>query len=104
MVKRARRDLATTAVVRLVGVQVRYRGGPVVVFGANGSGKSTLLRVVAECTSPSAGTVTGRPRAVGFVPDRFPSQLQMPARNYLRHMAALHRRGAGGAPGQDAAR
>ena len=106
MVKRARRDPATTAVVRLVGVQVRYRGGPVVltglglelgpgrpvvVFGANGSGKSTLLRVVAGCTSPSAGTVTGCPRAVGFVPDRFPSQLQMPARNYLRHMAALHR-------------
>ncbi|MGH3671504.1 MAG: ATP-binding cassette domain-containing protein [Pseudonocardiaceae bacterium] len=87
-------------------MSLRYRGGPevlkgvdlelepghsVVVAGSNGSGKSTLLRVAAGCVRPTAGTVTDRPRSVGYVPDRFPSQLRMPAASYLRHMAALHR-------------
>lgn len=73
-------------------------GRPVVVLGANGSGKSTLLRVVAGCTAPTAGRVIGRPRTVGYVPDRFPSQLRMPARSYLRHLAAMHRAGPTEAP------
>src|SRR5258707_10000900 len=38
--------------------------------GRNGSGKSTLLRVIAGVSVPSAGRVTGRPRA-GYVPERF---------------------------------
>jgi ABC-2 type transport system ATP-binding protein len=92
--------------VTLSGVGIRYRGGPpvlhgvslqvtsgrpAVVLGANGSGKSTLLRVVAGCAPAGSGRVSGRPRTVGYVPDRFPSQLRMPASSYLRHMAALHR-------------
>ncbi len=95
--------------VELLGIEVRYGradpvlhdldlrlspGCPVVVLGSNGSGKSTLLRVAAGCATPTAGRVLGRPRRVGYVPDRFPSQLRMPASSYLRHMAALHRTAA----------
>jgi ABC-type multidrug transport system ATPase subunit len=99
--------------VELTGVEMRYgrgapvlcgldlrvgAGEPVVVLGGNGSGKSTLLRVVAGCLTPTAGRVTGRHRTVGYVPDRFPSQLRMPARSYLRHLAAMHRADPSGAP------
>jgi ABC-type multidrug transport system ATPase subunit len=99
--------------VELTGIEMRHGRGapvlhgldlqlraaePVVVLGANGSGKSTLLRVVAGCARPTAGRVTGRPRTVGYVPDRFPSQLRMPASSYLRHLAAMHRAGPSDAP------
>lgn len=91
--------------MRLVGVHKTYRpapvvlsgvdleltpGTPVVVGGANGSGKSTLLRIAAGCDTPTAGTVVDRPDVVGYLPDRFPALLRLPARRYLRHLAAVH--------------
>jgi ABC-2 type transport system ATP-binding protein len=57
--------------------------------GSNGSGKSTLLRVMAGVSMPSAGRVTGRPRA-GYVPERFPAALAFSAREYLTHMGRIH--------------
>jgi ABC-2 type transport system ATP-binding protein len=57
--------------------------------GRNGSGKSTLLRVIAGVSVPSAGRVTGRPRA-GYVPERFPGGLAFAAREYLQHMGRIH--------------
>ena len=57
--------------------------------GRNGSGKSTLLRVMAGVSVPSAGRVTGRPRA-GYVPERFPAALAFSAREYLTHMGRIH--------------
>ena len=57
--------------------------------GRNGSGKSTLLRVMAGVSVPSAGRVTGRPRA-GYVPERFPGGLAFSAREYLQHMSRIH--------------
>lgn len=92
-------------VVRLSGVRKRYRGRgavlagidlvvapgrPVAVLGGNGTGKSTLLRIVAGCTAPTSGTVSGRPRIVGFLPAHFPASSRMSVRSYLQHMAALH--------------
>lgn len=101
--------------MRLDGVGKRYRGGATVltavdlqlsaaqvtvVLGSNGSGKSTLLRIVAGVTSATEGRVIRRPKTVGYVPDRFPSHLRMPAASYLRHMAALHRQDAADAARQ----
>jgi ABC-2 type transport system ATP-binding protein len=91
--------------VRVAGVRKSYRrrgevlagidlelapARPVVVVGGNGTGKSTLLRIAAGASAPSAGSVTGRPRVVGFLPGRVPASTRMPARAYLRHMAAVH--------------
>jgi ABC-2 type transport system ATP-binding protein len=58
--------------------------------GRNGSGKSTLLRIASGGLVPSAGRVTGRPRA-GYVPERFPAAgLAFSAREYLRHLSRIH--------------
>jgi ABC-2 type transport system ATP-binding protein len=57
--------------------------------GPNGSGKSTLLRMMAGALLPSAGRVTGRPRA-GYVPERFPGALAFSAREYLFHLGRIH--------------
>jgi ABC-2 type transport system ATP-binding protein len=88
-------------VISLVGVGKRYGRGPLVlsgidlvvrpgeplvVRGANGSGKSTLLRIVAGCAAPTHGRVVGLPATVGYVPDRFPARLRMPADVYLGHL------------------
>ncbi|MDX3193959.1 ABC transporter ATP-binding protein [Streptomyces sp. MN03-5084-2B] len=87
--------------IQLIGVSKRYGRGPLVVHdidveigpgtplvvhGVNGSGKSTLLRLIAGCVAPTHGRVDGRPRTVGYVPDRFPAHLRMPAEAYLRHL------------------
>jgi ABC-type multidrug transport system ATPase subunit len=69
----------------------------VVVAGPNGSGKSTLLRIAAGSSRPTSGRVRGRAPVVGYLPDRFPAQLRMPAAVYLRHLAALHRENAAAA-------
>ncbi|PWW67049.1 ATP-binding cassette domain-containing protein [Actinokineospora spheciospongiae] len=90
--------------MRLRGVGKRYSGGrPVLrgvdldlvpgevlaVTGGNGSGKSTLLRIVVGATRPSSGRVLDRPRQVGYVPERFPSDERLTARSYLAHMGRL---------------
>jgi ABC-2 type transport system ATP-binding protein len=57
--------------------------------GPNGSGKSTLLRIMAGALMPSAGRVSGRPRAA-YVPERFPGALAFSAREYLFHLGRIH--------------
>jgi ABC-2 type transport system ATP-binding protein len=72
------------------GVSMDVRAGePLVVHGANGTGKSTLLRIVAGCLAPTHGRVSGRPATVGYLPDRFPARLRMPADVYLRHLGRI---------------
>lgn len=74
----------------VAGVDVEVRPGqPLVVLGDNGSGKSTLLRLIAGCLAPTHGRITGRPATVGYVPDRFPARLRMPADAYLRHLRRI---------------
>lgn len=91
--------------IRLSGVRKRYRrrrevlagvdlsvgpGRPVGVLGGNGAGKSTLLRIAAGCSTPSSGTVTGRPAVVGYLPQAVPPPTRMSTAAYLRHHAAMH--------------
>ena len=59
------------------------------ISGGNGSGKSTLLRILVGVTRPSEGTVHDRPRDIGYVPERFPSDERLTARSYLAHMGRL---------------
>jgi ABC-type multidrug transport system ATPase subunit len=59
------------------------------LVGGNGSGKSTLLRIVVGVSRPSRGTVRGRPRVVGYVPDRFPPNERMSAIAYLTHLGRV---------------
>ncbi|GAA4626525.1 hypothetical protein GCM10023196_035110 [Actinoallomurus vinaceus] len=65
------------------------RGRIIEVNGRNGAGKSTLLRLVAGVVPPVRGSVTGRPSAVGYAPERFPAGQPFTARAYLGHMAAV---------------
>jgi ABC-type Mn2+/Zn2+ transport system ATPase subunit len=53
--------------------------------GANGSGKTTLLRIIAGLTMPSDGAVSGRPKRIAVVPDRFVPPARMTAHSFLSH-------------------
>ncbi|MDR7278034.1 ABC transporter ATP-binding protein [Catenuloplanes atrovinosus] len=68
---------------------VIYPGEVVGVIGGNGSGKSTLLRIVAGLSPVTSGTVVARPRAIGYVPERFPTQARVSARSYLTHIGRI---------------
>ncbi|WP_327086814.1 ATP-binding cassette domain-containing protein [Nonomuraea sp. NBC_01738] len=86
------------APVVLHDVSVRLAPGDLVeLTGANGAGKSTLLRLMAGVTRPTTGAVTGRPVAVGYAPDRFPTAQPFTVTAYLDHMAGV-RGGAGWRP------
>jgi ABC-type multidrug transport system ATPase subunit len=69
------------------------------IEGVNGGGKSTLLRLLAGADAPSAGRLTGRPRATAYVPERFPGALPLTALGYLVHLGRVH-----GLSGERAAR
>ncbi|MEW2375659.1 ABC transporter ATP-binding protein [Micromonospora sp. NPDC047812] len=91
--------------MRLENVWLRYRrrgpwvlreaavrigpGEVVVVLGRNGVGKSTLLQVAAGVLQPSRGRVTGRPRHVGWVPERFPADQPFTVEHYLTAMGRV---------------
>ena len=92
--------MVTSAGVVVADVTKRYhRRGPLVLDavslelppgtitqlrGSNGSGKSTLLRMLAGVTLPTSGRIVGRPPIVGYVPERFPSDLRFTPQQYLQ--------------------
>lgn len=82
-------------------------GALVRVTGRNGAGKSTLLGLLAGVTRPARGTITGRPAAIGYAPQRFPAAQPFTVRGYLRRMArmrGMHRTRAKAAVGAVAER
>lgn len=66
-----------------------WPGDVVAITGANGSGKSTLLRIMARLSLPSSGQLSQAARAIGYVPERFPSHEWLSASAYLRHMGRI---------------
>lgn len=71
-------------------VDMDFESGDITaITGGNGSGKSTLLRILVGVSRQTAGTVTGRPERVGYVPERFPSNERLTARSYLTHMGRI---------------
>ncbi|MFI1169702.1 ATP-binding cassette domain-containing protein [Streptomyces sp. NPDC020801] len=64
-------------------------GDVLAVVGNNGSGKSTLLRILVGLTQPTTGTLSGRPRHIGYVPDRFTPHDRISAISYLTHMGRI---------------
>jgi ABC-type multidrug transport system ATPase subunit len=74
----------------LDGVDLAVESGVVTVLVAgNGVGKSTLLRIVAGASLPTSGRIVGRPRVVGYIPERAPAALRMTARQYLSHIGRM---------------
>ncbi|MQY02994.1 ATP-binding cassette domain-containing protein [Actinomadura macrotermitis] len=59
------------------------------VTGRNGAGKSTLLALLSGLRRPTGGRITGRPRRVGYAPERFPAAQPFTVRGYLAHMSAM---------------
>ncbi|MEV4311754.1 ABC transporter ATP-binding protein [Actinocrispum sp. NPDC049592] len=85
----------------LDGVDLTVEPGVITVLVAgNGVGKSTLLRIVAGASLPTSGRVVGRPRVVGYVPERAPTAMRMTARQYLSHIGRMR----GMSPGEVASR
>ncbi|MFJ9843492.1 ATP-binding cassette domain-containing protein [Kitasatospora sp. NPDC101155] len=64
-------------------------GDVVAVVGTNGSGKSTLLKILVGLSQPTSGTVSARPPAIGYVPDRFTAHERVSAISYLTHMGRI---------------
>ncbi|WP_433253514.1 ATP-binding cassette domain-containing protein [Streptosporangium sp. CA-135522] len=71
-------------------VELTLRPGSVVeVTGRNGAGKSTLLRLLAGIIPPSRGSISDRPRVVGYAPDVFPVDQPFTVTDYLTHIARI---------------
>ncbi|MEV8638648.1 ATP-binding cassette domain-containing protein [Streptosporangium sp. NPDC051023] len=71
-------------------IDLALRPGSVIeVTGKNGAGKSTLLRLLAGIVPPSRGSISERPRVVGYAPDVFPVGQAFTVTAYLTHMARV---------------
>ncbi|MEV7006140.1 ABC transporter ATP-binding protein [Streptosporangium sp. NPDC051022] len=64
-------------------------GSVIEVTGRNGAGKSTLLRLLAGIVPPSQGSISERPRVVGYAPDVFPVDQAFTVTAYLTHMTRI---------------
>jgi ABC-2 type transport system ATP-binding protein len=77
------------------------RGELFALVGQNGAGKTTLLKCLLDFCEPDSGDIeifgissrmTAARRDVAFLPERFVPPYYLTGRDFLRYMAALHRR------------
>jgi len=65
------------------------RGERVAIIGPNGAGKTTLLEILAGTLEPTSGSVSRRPREVGWVPQRPALYAKLTVRENLALFARL---------------
>lgn len=68
-----------------------HKGEALAIRGDNGSGKSTLLKILAGMTKPTDGIVKhmSPDMMIGYVPEKFPSNIRFTAKQYLYHMGRI---------------
>ncbi len=70
---------------------VARRGELLAIIGPNGAGKTTLLSILAGIRDPDSGSVSRRPREVGWVPQQAALYRRLTVAENLRLFARLER-------------
>jgi len=70
---------------------VAHRGELLAIIGPNGAGKTTLLSILAGIRDPDSGSVSRRPREVGWVPQQAALYRRLTVAENLRLFARLER-------------
>jgi ABC-type multidrug transport system ATPase subunit len=74
----------------LRGVDIELRGGELVaLLGPNGAGKTTLMAALVGLIEPTGGTISGSPRAAGWVPQGGATYMRLTVRENLVLFARL---------------
>ena len=68
-----------------------HRGELLAIIGPNGAGKTTLLSILAGIRGPDSGSVSRRPREIGWVPQQAALYRRLTVAENLRLFARLER-------------
>src|SRR3954451_10801581 len=68
-----------------------HPGELLAIIGPNGAGKTTLLSILAGLLQPTAGSMLGRPEAIGWVPQQTAVYGKLTVRENLELFARLEK-------------